>query len=328
MEPIEPAQLRERLALEISKPLYLLVVAVFERLGDRAGNRGEKRQLRGDVIREIPAIGAKARPFVQRRHLGGGVAEQFARAALLVKRRIGFERRRGIVAVCGGHRRDVSRSRDDKEVVVGQRQRPGIDRLMIQSSGVEFVTLREVDAEVVRDYVDGSDDIADVQTLRDADELLVRVTVSSGAVVGTFAEYGAVVRSLSADGAESTLVAEVAETADIRTVVEAVTETHPGADLVGQRERERTPETRGQFRSAVQEHVTDRQLEALQLAHFSGFFEWPRESSGDELAERMGVCQSTLLQHLRVGQRKVFETFFDPERATDAERPTRAVLSE
>ncbi|WP_265109878.1 bacterio-opsin activator domain-containing protein [Halosolutus halophilus] len=163
---------------------------------------------------------------------------------------------------------------------------------------------------------------ASSQPSRDSDEVLVRVTVSEGSVVATLANYGAVVRSLTADGTVGTLVAELAETADVRTVVEAVSETHPEADLVGQRERDRTPETRGQFRSAVQERVTDRQLEALQLAHFGGFFEWPRESSGDELADRMGVCQSTYLQHLRAGQRKVFEAFFDSDRGTDDGRPS------
>ncbi|MFC4541338.1 bacterio-opsin activator domain-containing protein [Halosolutus amylolyticus] len=186
-----------------------------------------------------------------------------------------------------------------------------------------FVTLQgeNLDADDVLASVAAADDLAAVQPIRDADAVLVRVTVPAGSVVATLANYGAVVRSLTADGAAGTLVAELAETADVRSVVEAVSQTHPGADLVGQRERDRSPETRGQFRSTIEDRVTDRQLEALQLAHFGGFFAWPRESSGDELADRMGVCQSTYLQHLRAGQRKVFETFFDPDRATDAGQP-------
>ncbi|MFU8868410.1 bacterio-opsin activator domain-containing protein [Natronococcus sp.] len=186
-----------------------------------------------------------------------------------------------------------------------------------------FVTIRGASSDDVRDYAGNADDVADVQVLRDGDdESLVRLAVSGTSVVATLARYGAAVRSLVADGSESTLVAEVAETADVRSVVEAVSETHSGADLVGQRERDRELETRGQFRSAIEDAATDRQFEALQLAHFGGFFEWPRESSGDELADRMGVCQSTFLQHLRAGQRKVFERFFDHDRGTDAGRPS------
>ncbi|OLZ42644.1 bacterio-opsin activator [Natrinema saccharevitans] len=183
---------------------------------------------------------------------------------------------------------------------------------------VEFVTLRGAAIEDVRAYVDDADDIAAVEPIREAEESLVRLTVSGMSIVGTLANYGAVVRSLTVDADGGTLVAHLAGTADVRSVVEAVTETHPGVTLVGQRERNRTPETRGQFRSAVEDSATDRQLEALRLAHFGGFFAWPRDESGDELAEKMGVCQSTFLQHLRAGQRKVFETFFDDDRATDS----------
>lgn len=198
-----------------------------------------------------------------------------------------------------------------------------LERITTDAEGdlVEYVRLRGVDADEIREYVTDVDDVAAVQPIYDADELLVRVTVPGTSTVDTLANYGAVVGSLAADGTESTLVAELATTADVRSVVEAVSEAHPGADLARQRERDRTPDTRGRFRSTVEDRVTARQLEALQLAHFGGFFAWPRESSGDELADRMGVSQSTFLQHLRAGQRKVFEAFFDPDRATDTGRP-------
>ncbi|RKD89050.1 bacterio-opsin activator domain-containing protein [Halopiger aswanensis] len=186
---------------------------------------------------------------------------------------------------------------------------------------VAFVTLRETTLEAVREYVDAVDDIGPVELVREGDSLLVRLAVSDASIIATLADYGAVVRSVTADADGGRVVADLAETGAVRSVVDAVAETHSGVTLVGQRERDRPPETHGQFRSAVDERVTGRQLEALRLAHFGGFFEWPRESSGDDLAERMGVCQSTYLQHLRAAQRKVFEAFFDADRATDSRAP-------
>ncbi|SFC69516.1 PAS domain S-box-containing protein [Halobiforma haloterrestris] len=196
---------------------------------------------------------------------------------------------------------------------------------------VEFVTVRGADTSDIAARAADISGIESAQRLRADSEPLLRLTVDETAVVSTLAQYGGCVQSLTADGDQcgtdpetgsaATLVAELPETADVRTVVEAVTESHPGADLVGQHERDRTPETSGQFRSAVEDSTTDRQLEALRLAHFGGFFEWPRDSSGDDLADRMGVCQSTYLQHLRAAQRKVFEQFFDAERPTDSGYP-------
>jgi predicted DNA binding protein len=60
----------------------------------------------------------------------------------------------------------------------------------------------------------------------------------------------------------------------------------------------------------VRASLTDRQLSALQTAYFAGFFEWPHEVSGDELASSMDVTRSTFHQHLRAGQRKLLASFF------------------
>ncbi|WP_254769119.1 bacterio-opsin activator domain-containing protein [Salinilacihabitans rarus] len=182
---------------------------------------------------------------------------------------------------------------------------------------VEFVDVEGVDADAVLEYAAGADVIDAARLVCESDDgALFRFDVREPSIVTTLAEYGAVVRSLSADGAESRLSAELPETTDVRSVVEAVSANHPGADLVGRRERDRAPETRGRFRATVEDRFTDRQLEAVEMAHFSGFYEWPRETSGEELADRMGVCQSTFLQHLRAGQRKVFEAFFDADDAS------------
>ncbi len=198
-----------------------------------------------------------------------------------------------------------------------------LERLSASGDGdiVAYVTVCETAADDVLEYAAESDGVDDAQAVCDRDdECLFRFVVTGSPIVATLAEHGAVVRSLSADGGEGQVTAELSETADVRGVVEAVSGSHPGASLVGQRERERTAETRGEFRATLEERFTDRQREAIQRAHFGGFFAWPRESSGEDLAEQMDVSQSTFLQHLRAGQRKVFEELFDADEATDVDR--------
>jgi predicted DNA binding protein len=43
----------------------------------------------------------------------------------------------------------------------------------------------------------------------------------------------------------------------------------------------------------------------------SGFYEWKRPVSGDELAETMGIARSTFHQHLRAAERKLIGKLFD-----------------
>lgn len=174
-----------------------------------------------------------------------------------------------------------------------------------------YVTVRETTVDNIGPAIERIPELDSFQSLRDGTESLIRLSVTGPSIVRTLATYGSSVRSFVVDNNGGVIQATLAESADVRTVVEAVTGRHPGTELVSRQECDRTPETRGQFRATVEERTTDRQFEALQLAHFGGYFEWPRRLSGTELAENMDVSQSTYLQHLRAGQRKLFETFFD-----------------
>ena len=57
--------------------------------------------------------------------------------------------------------------------------------------------------------------------------------------------------------------------------------------------------------------LTDRQRTALETALAAGFFDWPRGSTGEEVAESFGVSSATLHQHLRISERKLLQAFFE-----------------
>ncbi|WP_435102742.1 GAF domain-containing protein [Halarchaeum sp. P4] len=86
---------------------------------------------------------------------------------------------------------------------------------------------------------------------------------------------------------------------NVRSFVEEYREAVPGASLV------RQTQTRGEdsadLRRSVTENLTERQLEVLKLALHQGYFAWPREHSGEEVAEELGVSPPTFHQHVRKG---------------------------
>lgn len=53
--------------------------------------------------------------------------------------------------------------------------------------------------------------------------------------------------------------------------------------------------------------LTDRQYEAVRTALEAGYFEWPRETDADGLAEALDVSRPTALEHLRKGEQKLLE---------------------
>lgn len=57
--------------------------------------------------------------------------------------------------------------------------------------------------------------------------------------------------------------------------------------------------------------LTQKQLDVLRYAYFDGYFEQPRNVSAVELSEKFGLARSTMTQHMRTAQQKVFEHLFE-----------------
>jgi len=169
----------------------------------------------------------------------------------------------------------------------------------------------DADGEEVRDLVAAADTVDDAQLIADGDDrCLLEMTVRE-TLVGRLAEFGAVVRDLAAADGSTRLTVELPYEAEARELFELVAEQHPGTALVAYHEHERPVRTRQEFRSALADRFTDRQESALRTAYLGGFFDWPRDIDGNDLAEAMDVSRPTYHQHLRAAQRKVFEELFE-----------------
>lgn len=75
--------------------------------------------------------------------------------------------------------------------------------------------------------------------------------------------------------------------------------------------------------SAVDEssvRLTDRQHEVVEYALESGYFEWPREITSEELAAELDISRATLLEHLRKAESKLLTDALDTA-TTGKDRP-------
>ncbi|SFC33869.1 PAS domain S-box-containing protein [Halobiforma haloterrestris] len=94
---------------------------------------------------------------------------------------------------------------------------------------------------------------------------------------------------------------------DHRLAAEGIRAFHPEVELVAE-ELVYSPHL---LYDVVVDELTDRQFAALEAAYFSGYFDTPRTSTGDELSERFGVTRQTFNQHLRKAQRTVFRQLYE-----------------
>ena len=146
---------------------------------------------------------------------------------------------------------------------------------------------------------------------------LAEVTLSERSPLLVLVERGGTVRTAEFERGTGRIVAELGVGEDVREVVEALGEAFPRSELLSKRERERSVETAQEFRSGLRQRLTDRQRIALRTAYFGGYFESPRDSTAEELAAALGVTSPTLHYHLRAGQRKLLDGFFDEETGDD-----------
>ncbi|PSQ11735.1 hypothetical protein BRC93_04385 [Halobacteriales archaeon QS_5_70_15] len=114
---------------------------------------------------------------------------------------------------------------------------------------------------------------------------------------------GARPREVVADGGHARVVAEAPADVDIRSVVEAFTDA-TDAELIAKRDSGRADRPPG-------DRLTEKQREALRIAQGMGYFDWPREHTAEEVADRLGVASATFHYHHRAAQRTLVDAALD-----------------
>jgi DNA-binding CsgD family transcriptional regulator len=124
------------------------------------------------------------------------------------------------------------------------------------------------------------------------------------------AEYGGVLRKAVADPEETTVTVEVPRQADVRSFADRLQTIAPSLELTAKRQHRRQSRTPAEISDQLQAELTDRQFEVLRTALSAGYFEWPREHDGREVADRLDITQPTFNKHLRLAERQTFELLF------------------
>ncbi|MFA9425450.1 bacterio-opsin activator domain-containing protein [Natronorubrum sp. A-ect3] len=167
-----------------------------------------------------------------------------------------------------------------------------------------------VDQEVFRETIADTDGFSDVRFLavrRDEFEFEL-ITPAAASLFETIATHGGRVRSATIDDGEFRFVVELSRGRDTRQMIELINEQRPDVTYLAQRTSERSERDESRSMSVLDDHLTDKQRAALETAYFAGYFDWPRESTGEEIAERLGIAPATFNQHLRTAERKFFDS--------------------
>lgn len=147
---------------------------------------------------------------------------------------------------------------------------------------------------------------------------LFEFSVSGDCPALTLAELGALPRVVEGVDGRGRIVAEIPLEYDPSAVTDPFFEEYPDFDLRAKRAKDThtpllTPST---FQQALLDRLTARQQEVLQTAFEMGYYEWPRDCTGQDVAAELGIASATFSEHVFAAERKILTLMFG-----DAGRP-------
>ncbi|ELY88873.1 bacterio-opsin activator domain-containing protein [Natrialba taiwanensis] len=180
-----------------------------------------------------------------------------------------------------------------------------------------YGTARDISQEAFEEAIERSEGVTAVRFLsvkRDEFELVIPAAASLFEAIAT---HGGRVESATIADSEFRFVVELPRGRDTRQMIELIKDHRDDATYLAQRTTERgeraEPGSGGsgagrRMMGVLEDDLTAKQRAALETAYFAGYFDWPRESTGEEIADRLGIAPATFNQHLRTAERKFFDS--------------------
>lgn len=177
-----------------------------------------------------------------------------------------------------------------------------------------FVSTAGPDSSAVRTALANLVSVVDSRLVSEAgNRTLFEITVSGETLVTRLRRHGGSVETLRADADGVKAVVALPTSTDVREYLGTVRDHVPAVELVAQRHVQRPTETEQETVSRLLAELTERQREVLKTAYLAGFFEQPRETTGQQLADILDVSQPTVNRHLRLAQQRLMAALFERE---------------
>ncbi|MFO7832722.1 MAG: helix-turn-helix domain-containing protein, partial [Halohasta sp.] len=165
-------------------------------------------------------------------------------------------------------------------------------------TALEYLTATGIPTKTVHSVVAEDSTVFDTKLLQSTDEVCrLEVHVEDSTVPLVFEDLGGQVISLSKTQRDGSVVltGRLPGDLDLRTALGEIRRVCSDIEVVSH-ELDYSPRL---LYNIVKDVLTEKQLTAVQMAYYGGYFETPRESSGDELAARLGITRQTYNRHLR-----------------------------
>ena len=187
----------------------------------------------------------------------------------------------------------------------------------------EFFVVIGADTGAIAGLVENSETVEAEPLVEYEEATLVEFLVSGDCPARQLAELGALPQTVRASDGEGRIVAEIPPDRDAPAVAETFLAENPDAELVTKREKPALapPFSDSGVRQVLRIHLTDRQRHVMQTAFEMGYYDWPRQCTGEDVAAALDIASATFSEHVRTAERKLLRVLFEELDATGSGTP-------
>ncbi|MFB6184707.1 MAG: bacterio-opsin activator domain-containing protein [Haloarculaceae archaeon] len=143
-------------------------------------------------------------------------------------------------------------------------------------------------------------------TFRDDDrDVAFEMRLTDPPLLSTIAAHGGSIQQARIEDGDYHLTVHLSPGVEVRQFIDWLQEAYPTIETLTRRQVTRRENAAARVERVLAEQLTERQRAALETAFYAGFFEWPRETTGEDVAASLDIAPSTFAQHLRKAERKV-----------------------
>ncbi len=177
-----------------------------------------------------------------------------------------------------------------------------------------FVTVLEGDPETVLDQAASVSSIAGLTSMGETRDRRFSVTVRKPFLASIVGKHGARLRDAVSDSDGTTFRVEVPANTSKRPVLDALTTEYREIAPVAQRQKA-NPDMLDA--DQVEDILTERQYQILRAAFYGGYYEAPKEITGEDLATNFDISNTAVYKHLLAGHRNILGAIFEQSAIID-----------
>jgi predicted DNA binding protein len=161
--------------------------------------------------------------------------------------------------------------------------------------------------DTVHGLVEALPDWESVSIVSDDEPVRLELRVVDPPVLSVVASHGGYIDEAILEDGDCRMTIHLAPTVDVRTITDAVEAAYPQTELLRRQQISQPHDEPLRLQTRLAAELTERQRSALEAAYHAGFFKWPRETNGEQIAESLGIAPPTFHQHLRKAIQKAFD---------------------